>query len=159
MNMLENGQAIKLEPRDIEIYNIELISLIKEELKFKVECSKGTYIRTLCEDISKKCGTIGYMKELSRTKVDKFTIEKSITIKEIKENLEKVNKTIISIESLFIQKEKIILNDRKKELFLNGVRLTIEKPNDIYRIYNKNEFIGLGIVENNLLKRDVVIKK
>ena len=153
-----NGQAIKLEPRDIEIYNIELISLIKEELTFKVKCSKGTYIRSLCEDISKKCGTIGYMKELTRTIVDKFTIENSITIEELKENPnEEVNKKIITIEDLFKDKGKIALNNRKKELFLNGVRLTIEKPNDIYKVYNENEFIGLGIVENNLLKRDIII--
>lgn len=153
-----NGQAIKLEPRDIEIYNIELISLIKEELTFKVKCSKGTYIRSLCEDISKKCGTIGHMKELTRTKVDKFTIENSITIEELKENPnEEVNKKIITIEDLFKDKGKIVLNNRKKELFLNGVRLTIEKPNDIYKVYNENEFIGLGIVENNLLKRDIII--
>lgn len=48
------GQVIELEPRDIEIYEIELISLIEDEIKFRVYCSKGTYIRTLCEDIAEK---------------------------------------------------------------------------------------------------------
>ena len=59
--------------------------------------------------------------------------------------------------SVFTNKEKIDLNERKKDLFLNGVQLTFERPNDIYRIYYNNKFIGLGIIKNNLLKRDVVL--
>lgn len=97
------------------------------------------------------------MKELTRTKVDNFKIDDAITIDEIKENSLIASKKIISIEKIFMDKPKIDLNDRKKELFLNGVRLTFEKPNDIYRIYNNNEFIGLGTIKDNLLKRDVIL--
>ena len=97
------------------------------------------------------------MKELQRIKVNNFKIEDAVTIEQIKENNQIAIEKIITIEKIFMDKQKIDLNDRKKELFLNGVRLTFEKPNDIYRIYNKNEFIGLGIVEDNLLKRDVII--
>lgn len=151
------GQAVELEPRAITIYNINLIKVEGKKITFEVSCSKGTYIRTLCEDIAKKLGTIGFMLELTRTEVDKFKLEDAVTIDEIKENSQVVNEKIISIEKIFINKDKIDLNDRKKELFLNGVRLTFEKPNDIYRIYNKNQFIGLGVVNDNLLKRDVII--
>ena len=97
------------------------------------------------------------MKELTRTKVDNFEIEEAVTIDEIKENSLIASKKIISIEKIFMDKPEINLNDRKKELFLNGVRLTFEKPNDIYRIYSNNEFIGLGTINNNLLKRDVIL--
>ena len=97
------------------------------------------------------------MKELVRTRVNEFKIEDAITIDELKENASIASKKIISIEEIFKDKQKIELNERKKDLFLNGVRLTFEKSNDIYRIYNNNEFIGLGIIENNLLKRDVVL--
>ena len=152
-----SGQAVELEARDIEIYKIELINVQEKEITFEVSCSKGTYIRTLCEDIAKKCGTIGYMKELTRTRVDSFKIEDAITIDELKENSLVASKKIIDIEKIFMDKPRITLNDRKKELFLNGVRLTFENPNDIYRIYNNNKFIGLGTIENNLLKRDVII--
>lgn len=151
------GQAVQLEPRNIEIYSINLIKLEDEEITFEVSCSKGTYIRTLCEDIAKRLGTIGYMKELTRTRVDEFKLENAVTIDQIKENSLIVNEKIISIESIFMDKPQINLNNRKKELFLNGVRLTFEKPNDIYRIYNNNEFIGLGTIKDNLLKRDVIV--
>lgn len=96
------------------------------------------------------------MKELVRTKINNFKLENAVTIDEIKENTSVVSEKIISIETIFENKQKIELNERKKELFLNGVRLTFEKPNDIYRIYN-NEFIGLGTIKDNLLKRDVII--
>ena len=78
------GQEVKVEPRKIEIYNIELLDVNKEklEINFKVSCSKGTYIRTLCEDIAQKLNTVGYMKELIRTQVGEFNIEDSITIDE-----------------------------------------------------------------------------
>lgn len=151
------GQTVELEARNIEIYSIDLIKIENNEITFEVSCSKGTYIRTLCEDIAKKLGTIGYMKELTRTNVNEFKLGNAVTIDEIKENSLIVKEKVINIETIFKDKPELKLNDRKKELFLNGVRLTFEEPNDIYRIYNNNEFIGLGIVQDNLLKRDVII--
>lgn len=149
------GQTVEIKPRDIEIYSINLKSYKEDEIVFETECSKGTYIRVLCEDIAKKLGTVGYMKELQRTTVDKFEIEQSIDLENL--NQEIVEKNLITIENIFNDKERINLNDRKLELFLNGVQLTHELEDNTYRIYNKNKFIGLGIVKNNLLKRNIVI--
>ena len=64
---------------------------------------------------------------------------------------------IVTIEKIFKDKPKINLNNRKLELFLNGVQLTQELDDGLYRIYNNSNFIGLGIVRNKLLKRDIVI--
>ena len=79
------GQQVELNPRQIEIYNIDLIdySLEEEQIKFEVFCGKGTYIRSLCEDIATKFGTVGYMKSLKRIQVGDFKIEDSITIDEL----------------------------------------------------------------------------
>ena len=79
------GQEVELKPRKIEIYDINLISysVEKKQIEFEVFCGKGTYIRSLCEDIAKKMGTIGYMKELKRVQVGDFKIEDSITIDEL----------------------------------------------------------------------------
>ena len=149
------GQTVEIQPRDIEIYSINLISYKKDEIVFETECSKGTYIRVLCEDVAERLGTVGYMKELQRTTVDKFKIEQSINLENL--NQEIVEKNLITIENIFNDKERIDLNDRKLELFLNGVQLTHQLEDNTYRIYNKNKFIGLGVVKNNLLKRDIVI--
>lgn len=150
-----NGQKINIEPREIEIYKINLLQYKEKEIKFEVECSKGTYIRTLCENIAEKLETVGYMKELERTSVDEFKLKNSIEL--INLNQEMAKEKIITIEEIFKNKEKIELNNRKLELFLNGVMLTHNLNDGVYKIYSDNNFIGLGIVNNKLLKRDVVI--
>ena len=149
------GKEVKLEAREIEIYKIQLLEYKNSKIKFEVECSKGTYIRTLCEDIAKKLGTVGYMEELQRTKVNNFKIGDSVLLDDI--TLENVEENLIKIEEVFKEKDKIELDNKKLELFLNGVKLTYDLPKDIYRIYNNKQFIGIGIVENKLLKRDIVI--
>lgn len=148
------GQTVEIPPRDIEIMDISLISFENNIITYKVSCSKGTYIRVLCEDIAKKLGTVGLMSNLTRTKVNNFSIENAYTLEDIKNKKEL---SVISIEDIFKTKPIIVLNERKKELFLNGVQLTYEQIDDVYRIYSNNTFLGLGIVKNNLLKRDIIV--
>ena len=154
------GKTVELEPRKIEIYDLKLdkINEKENEIDFTVFCSKGTYIRSLCEDIAGKLGTIGYMKELERVKVGEFKIEDSLTIEELENNPKAIKERIISIEKLLEKKEKIILKEKKLKLFLNGVILDIENKDDIYKIYDENDiFIGTGIVKNKKIKRDVIV--
>ena len=151
-----SGEKIEIEPRNIEIYNMELIHIDEQNktINFKVECSKGTYIRTLCETIAERLENIGYMKELKRTKVGEFKIENSIDIEELENNL---NKNFISIESYFKNNSEIKLEDKKLQLFLNGVQLSYNLADGVYKIYAQEKFIGLGTIKNNLLKRDIII--
>lgn len=158
------GQEIELKPRKIEIYNIKLINYSVEEkqIKFEVFCGKGTYIRSLCEDIAIKFGTVGYMKSLKRIQVGDFKMEDSITIDELNNIIQKneldKTKTIITLEKLFEKIPSIRLDKRKLELFLNGVMLTQKQNEGVYKIYNqKDEFIGTGTIKDNLLKRDIIL--
>ena len=150
-----NGENVKIEPRQIEIYSLELLNVdnINKTIHFKVECSKGTYIRTLCEGIAERLGTVGYMKELNRTRVGDFYIENSITI----EQLEQSQYQIITIEQFFKDEEFINLTEKGLKLFLNGVQLTYHLVDGIYRIYQDDKFIGIGTIKNELLKRDIII--
>lgn len=153
------GKTVEVRRRDIEIYDMKLLELDfnDAEVIFEISCSKGTYIRTVCENIAEKLNTVGYMKELRRTSVGDFKIKNSISIEDIKENPELLKDRIITIEKFFKNKEKIELNDKELQLFLNGVKLTKNNLDDLYRIYNKKEFIGIGIIENNKLKRDIIL--
>lgn len=151
------GQNVEVPKREIEIYEIELLNIDKQnkKIEYKVHCSKGTYIRSLCEDIAEKLGTIGYMAELERLKVGKFILKNAVSIDDLeKENIEK---NIITIEEIFKNNEKINLTRKKLELFLNGVQITYDNPDGIYKIYCENKFIGTGTVKEKLLKRDVII--
>ena len=156
------GQEVEIKPRQIEIYNIILNNIDKENkiIEYTVNCSKGTYIRSLCEDIAKKLGTIGYMENLIRLKVGEFSIENSITLEEIlnAENPYNVlEKNIITLEEFFKDKETINLNEKRLQLFLNGVNLTEPKQDGIYKIYNNNNFIGTGTLKEQKLKRDIIL--
>ena len=146
-----SGQTIELKPREIEIMDISLVNFEKGSITFKVKCSKGTYIRVLCEDIAWKLGTVGLMKELCRTRVNEFNIEQSTDLKELKAT------DLINIEEIFIKKPKIELNNKQAQLFLNGVKLNTANPDEIYRIYKNEQFLGIGVIKNNLLKRDIII--
>lgn len=153
------GKNIEVNGRNIEIYNIKLLDVSEknDEIVFKISCSKGTYIRTVCEDVAEKLNTVGFMKELRRTKVGEFEISQSISIEKIKENPELIEKNIITIEEFFKEKNKIELTNQELHLFLNGVQLNKKLENDIYLIYNNNEFIGLGTINKEKLKRDIII--
>ena len=153
------GQEVEIKPRTIEIYDCKLVDYSKQEAEivFEISCSKGTYIRTVCENVSEKLNTIGYMKELKRIQVGEFNIKNSYMLNEIKENTESIEKFLISIEDLFKNGENIQLTDKELQLFLNGVKLKVQKDDGIFKIYNNNVFIGTGIVEKSRLKRDVII--
>ena len=176
------GLTVEIAPRTINIYNIELINIDKEskEIQFRVSCSKGTYIRTLCESIAEKLGTIGTMSSLTREKVGDFEIGEAIKLSEINEKFDSTNLNkskqdlnnkltannkeyfdndkIISIEKFFQKNDEILLSPRSFIAFINGVKLMADNEEGVYRIYNANrEFVGVGVVKNGILKRDIVI--
>lgn len=149
------GQQVEIPKRQIEIYQISIKQLDdeKNQIIFEVSCSKGTYIRSLCENIAEKLGTIGYMQELNRTRVGEFSINQACKI----EILEKGNIPYISIEELMKDKEKISIENKRLQPFLNGVKLTMKRPDGVYRIYCEQKFIGIGVVNQELLKRDIIL--
>ena len=154
------GKEVEIKARDIEIYDLKLLKIDSEnnELTINVKCSKGTYIRSLCEDIAAKLETVGYMKELNRIQVGEFNIKDSVTIEEFKANIEnKDYSNIIGIEKIFKEIPEITIKQREYEKYLNGVKIDTDNMDGIYRIYLDNKFSGLGIVENKKLKRDLVI--
>ena len=150
------GENVEIQPRLIEIYDMELIKIDSQNrtIEFRVHCSKGTYIRTLCENIAERLHTVGYMKELNRSQVGEFKIEDSITIEELEKS---AYNNFITIEDYFDLCQNINLNEKKLKLFLNGVQLTYNLDDGIYKIYSDEKFIGIGIVNNNLLKREIIL--
>lgn len=154
------GKEVEIKARNIEIYDLKLLKIDSknDELTINVKCSKGTYIRSLCEDIAVKLETLGYMKELNRIQVGEFSIKDSVTIEEFKANIEnKDYSNIIGIEEIFKEIPEITIKQREYEKYLNGVKIDTDNMDGIYRIYLDNKFSGLGIVENKKLKRDLVI--
>lgn len=154
------GQNVDIPTRKITIYSIDLVDVLKSGnvVIFDVFCSKGTYIRTLCEDIAKSFGTIGFMQNLLRTQVGKFRLEDSISLSmKDEKDLEVIGKNIISIEKIFSQYPKIKIEQQTLKYFLNGVRITQNVKDGVYRVYTEDKFLGIGVVKEKLLKRDIIL--
>ena len=138
-----SGEKIEIKPRKVTIFEINLIEIKENNIRFKVHCSKGTYIRTLCEDIAEKLGTVGYMSSLRRTRVGNFT-------------LEDVGK-IFSIEETLKNELEYELKDKELSKFINGVKIKANLKDGLVRVYDNDKFIGVGEIKNKELKRKIVI--
>ena len=149
------GEKVEIEPRKIEIYKIDLNKYDKNIISFVVSCSKGTYIRSLCEDIAGKLNTVGYMKNLKRLQVGKFNIKDAVYIDDI--DLKNVNEHLITLEEILRETPCINLSEKKLKLFINGVQLTANNIDGLYKIYVANKFIGTGTIKKGLLKRDIIL--
>lgn len=144
------GIEVDIPKRPIYIFDIYDISFNgKDKISYTVYCSKGTYIRSLNEDIAKALGTVGTTLELQRIKTGSYELKSAINIEEISED------KIISIENLY--KEKIELDEEKAELLLNGGRIKVSYNTGVYNIYKNGKYLGLGRVENSLLKRYIIL--
>ena len=155
------GVEVEIPKREIEIYNIELLDINEKDktIEFRVHCSKGTYIRTLCENIAEKLGTIGYMKELNRVQVGQFNLNQAITVEELEKNKENekfLNQHLITVRNFFEKYPIIELKEEKLKLFLNGVQLTNNNDDGLYQIKVNNVVVGIGTIKNKLLKREII---
>jgi len=160
--LAREGKVVERKKRKIHIYNIEIIEWIdNEQITIKVDCSKGTYIRTLCEDIGQKLGYGAYMNGLVRTKSSDFNISDSIKISEIDNFIEQgqINELMIGLDKILEIYPKIYTNDSKDKTVVNGSKITIKDISDnnvnlidntIFRVYTSNAlFIGLYVVVDN----------
>ena len=124
-DLAREGAVVDRKPRRITIYRIEILELDSTGARIRVECSKGTYIRTLCEDIGRKCGYLAHMSELCRTASGPYRAENALTIAQIKERVEAGDFSfLMGLEELFgAYPAKTVLPEEDVYL-LNGNHLT-----------------------------------
>ncbi len=166
------GETIERQARNITIYDINVIRIwddiaifsdnentvqyATKKVIFDVHCSKGTYIRTLCNDIGEKLGCGGHMSFLVRTRAGKYDIHSALTLEEIME-LAKDNtlsSNLISVESVFADYDKVQLNEADTAKYNNGVWIKAifqkENQNTTKRVYDSNGvFLGIGEIFND----------
>ena len=158
-----SGKTVDIPEREIEIYELRLINFNIDEsiIEFEIYCSKGTYVRTVCEKVAENLGTVGYMKELKRTMVGEFRVENAISVEEIVENADNkdyLKNKIISVEEFFKNNQKVVLTNKELGMFLNGVLLSKKLDDEIVKVYDEcGKFIGIGILSEGKLKRKIVI--
>ncbi|NFN17153.1 tRNA pseudouridine(55) synthase TruB [Clostridium botulinum] len=156
--LARQGIEVEREARRINIYDICEIEYDLPYVSFKVTCSKGTYIRSLCYDIGEKLNVGATMVNLIRTETSVFKEENSINIEDL--TPENINDYIISIEDALSSYPKLIVNTSFTKLLVNGVKVYDRRLSDeviendiLYRVYDKeNTFIGLGSKDNEGFK-------
>ena len=120
------------------------------KLRLRIKCSKGTYIRTLAEDIGDGLNVGGYLIELRRTHIGNYSIENALDIDKIEKTKDdERNQLLLLPEELLRQYEKIILNSKEENAIKNGKIIEQKtKIPGLYRLYGENnDFIGLGEID------------
>ena len=145
-DLARSGIEIERKKRKVNIYDIEILDFAFPQARILVKCSKGTYIRTLVDDIGEELETLAFVKELRRIRVGEFDVDKAIKSSEILE-IDK-EELLARLENMDIALNKYPSIDLARNLFdklINGMIIKINKPlaNEL-RVYVAGEFIGLG---------------
>ena len=155
--LAREGVKIERQEREINISELILLNYSKNIIKIEVTCSKGTYIRTLAEDIANKLGMDGYLTELRRTKIGKLNINEAFSIENISTLSSDKRKSCIKPTEVLVDRyPKLSLLDSEVDFIKNGQPIKLKKKlnTEIYTLFTKSKaFIGLGEIDsNNLLK-------
>jgi len=137
------GQEIERKIREVNIYNITLISFNEDEIVFLSHVSKGTYIRTLGEDIAERLGTVGTLTKLTRVAIGPYSLE--MAKKSDDASLDDLRSTKQMLEHM----ETIILNDEDAKKAINGVPLKLDAKNDLVLVSDINDVIAIYKMQSN----------
>ncbi len=164
------GQTVARKARPIEIYSIGVSPAageparadgLPERFMLEVECSRGTYIRTLAEDIAARCGCLATLAGLRRTMSAGFTLAQAHPLEEIEAAAAagRAESLLLPVDAAFAAHRALTLDEPLARLFLNGVRLAPERlpeavhPGERVRVYRAGVFLGLGEAQDGGFKK------
>ena len=162
--LAREGKVVERKTRKVNIFSIDIKKIELPRVTMEVHCSKGTYIRTLCNDIGEKLGVGGCMEKLLRTKVSRFKLEESYKLNEIQKLKDegKLEQIILPVDEVFASYPKVVLDQEQVRLAYNGnslsYKLLSQENGDKIRAYdNKGNFIGIYKKDDN--KRSYKLEK
>ena len=158
--LAQKGLNVSRKARSINIYSIDLISINDGYLEIIIECSKGTYIRTLAEDIAKKLGTVGHIHQLRRLNIKCFHDQSMFSFNQIMK-AKSINQFLLPIDIPLKHLAKKDFSESESSMFTNGLSIqTNQRSNnesDYIRIYNdESVFLGVGLYSNGYIKPKIV---
>lgn len=156
--LARKGVEVERELRDIEVYKLELLNFTATTLTLAVDCSKGTYIRVLGEDIATALGTCGTMSFLLRTQVGSYLLNESHTLQEIAADPAScVEAPVTAVDHL----PKLVLTDNQATRITNGVRTTVAGTAEgkYVLLASDGEFLGIGTCKDSMVKGDKIFAK
>lgn len=162
-DLAREGITVERKARSIEIYSIEVVDTLSDtDFLVRVKCSKGTYIRTLCEDIGEKLGCGGTLFSLCRETCGEFSLDDAIKIEEVEKiytegGTDEIEKLLFSPEKVFMNCRKIKLSAFYSRLCKNGCEIYLKKAGikealplgERVRLYDNNDvFFAIGEIKS-----------
>ena len=145
------GIDFQLPPKKIVIYSLKCTAQISDnQFAFDIECGGGTYIRSLCRDIGLAVGSLAVMSKLERTKSGVFDMSSGVSIEQIK-NCDDISQLLVPADSV-VSFPKIVLSERQATRILNGLFDNLGIADGLYRVYNQQEFWGIGQAVDGVLR-------
>lgn len=154
--LAREGIEVERTPRKATVYSAKLLSFDGvDTAKIEVTCSKGTYIRTIIDDLGMKLGCGAFMSKLQRVYGSGFSIEDCISLEEFCES--DIEKTVLPADKAVENFTAVKITENQAKRFSNGNeldlnRVKIGKKTDYYRVYSNDKFLGLGEIKDNSLK-------
>ena len=146
--LIQENKDFELKPKNICIYNLELLEEVEKNMfRFKIHCSSGTYIRSLCRDMASSLSTCGVMYDINRTKCGVFDIKDTFSLKDVEDG----RFDYVSLDKLF-DYDILRITNEEKERVLQGVKISRKEVDGNYKIFAQNEFFGIGYVTNGQLR-------
>jgi len=151
VDLARKGREVERQPRPITIHELALLSFEGSDVRLRVRCSKGTYIRTLCKDIGEALGCGGCMAELCRVSAGEYTIEEAVPLLQLLEEQEP-EKYLRSVDTMFRNHPAVTLTANQEKRCRCGNSFSVKRMDGTYRAYSQaGEFLMLAKVENGVM--------
>jgi tRNA pseudouridine55 synthase len=154
--LARKGIAVEREPRLVTLYQICLVEFVNSEIELEISCSKGTYIRTIADDLGQELGCGAHVIELRRTQAGVFTEKDSISSEELaleKENrgLDKIDQFLIPMDRAIQDLPEVNLPSITASHVKNGQAVLVRHlpKNGLVRMYEDEQFIGIGSIDDD----------
>ncbi len=156
----KKGIEVKLKPKIITIYKIDILNIDLPFFEIKVHCSSGTYIRTLVKEIGDKTGCGAYLYSLRRTRINGFSVDEAVSFEKLLDmSTQDIEKLLIPVEKAIRFLPKIYLDDGFDKRFLHGQRFRVPyEKSGLVQVFDKEgRFLGIGRVnKEKILKPEKV---
>ncbi len=150
-SIARSGQTVERKAVPVTIYKAQLLSYENGDGLFEIECSRGTYIRTICADLGSKLGCGCIMSSLCRTKAGAYSINDCVDLSDLREHPDLIEQYLRPIESSVSDLAKIELNESDFRLFINGNPKYQVKNENPAAVFYKDKLVG--ITENYKIKK------
>ena len=151
-NLARKNIDFEIPKRQVKIFRFEILEVEKNFVTAEIDCSKGTYIRSLAEDFGESLKIPATLKTLQRIRAGNFSLENSVTLDDLKISPEKF---LLPVEN-YLTFRKFFLPNHRVKAFLNGLPTDVRAENEIVKVFSDEKFLGVGKISGGELRSEKI---